>query len=232
MADIFELMLTLDLRDELSEEELARRSGVLCPPGGQLSPCSRRRTARGTPSRMSAWLTFRAKTVGLAGPSRPPGARCACGALSGVLPGRGTGGRQRGSRPTSRPAPAAPAVAPPQPVRARGVLQQPLLRGHELPCRCAVTHRRGPRPERPPPRDHRGSAASLDVVVDEAVAALPGGVPGRAAPRIDRVELVLPCLGHRPGRRRDGATRRADFLVLPRPPRRGPGVLHPLSRLK
>ncbi|MET9658375.1 hypothetical protein [Streptomyces sp. NPDC006510] len=44
-------------------------------------------------------------------------------------------------------------------------------------------------------RSLRERAAGLDVVLDEAVAALPLGVPGRAPPRIDRIQLVPPRLG-------------------------------------
>jgi len=75
-----------------------------------------------------------------------------------------------------------------------GVLQDPLLYRQELfppePLRVHpasevlalhddVARSRGERP------------AGLDVVVDEAVAPLPPGVPYRAPPRIDRVQLIL-----------------------------------------
>ncbi|MDV9201972.1 hypothetical protein R6M67_43165 [Streptomyces sp. Wh19] len=73
-----------------------------------------------------------------------------------------------------------------------GVLQQPLLYRQKL-------HPPEPLCVQPP-----SEVLALDVVLDQSVAALPPGVPGRAPARIDRVQLIPPRLGHRPGRRRDG----------------------------
>ncbi|MFF8423302.1 hypothetical protein [Streptomyces sp. NPDC015680] len=76
-----------------------------------------------------------------------------------------------------------------------GVLQNSLLYGQEL---------LPPEPlRRDPPaevlalhddvaRGLREGGAGLDVILDEAVAALPPGVPDRAPSRVDRVQLVLP----------------------------------------
>ncbi|WP_326770789.1 hypothetical protein OG978_44685 (plasmid) [Streptomyces sp. NBC_01591] len=84
-----------------------------------------------------------------------------------------------------------------------GVLQKPPLYGQEL---------FPPEPLRRDPASElfaldddvargRGECATgLDVVLDEAEAALPTGVPYRAPPRIDRIQLIPPRLGHRPGR--------------------------------
>ncbi len=113
-----------------------------------------------------------------------------------------------------------------------GVLQDPLLYGQEL---LPPEPLRGdPASEVFAPDDDvarsRGEcAASLDVVLDEAVAALPPGVPHRAPPRIDRIQLILPRLGHRAGRRGGGAAGRAPLLVRSGPAGRCAGVLRPHS---
>ncbi|MFE3152352.1 MULTISPECIES: hypothetical protein [unclassified Streptomyces] len=88
-------------------------------------------------------------------------------------------------------------------------LQQQLLRGHQLLPPALVLLRGDPPPEVLALDDYlpgggRERFAGPDVGLDEAETALPRRVPYRAPPRINRVQLVLPGPGHRPGRRRHG----------------------------